>query len=98
MGTCLTCWFKPTKKKKKEEQVELIGLEEVLHLIRFNVGKILYLRQVKPLEHHYAIQIIDGNFLVVKDMTTDHEEDVDLEGFISKFGGCQWAKFEGLSW
>lgn len=75
---------------------KLLNLEDILRIINFNVGKIVYLQQEKPISHHYTLEIITGDLLVVTDQTTEQSETVNKKEFIEKFGQCHWAKIEGI--
>lgn len=88
MGDCITCSV-----KTKE-----LSLQEVTNMIRFNVGSIIYLEQVKPTGHRYALEVISPDLIVVHNKTTGHNDTVDLTEFQSKFGLCKWARLDAINW
>lgn len=90
MDTCVNC--------KVGRQSQSLSLENLVSMIKYNVGHIIHLQQVKPIHHRYSIEIITGDFMVVTDQTTGHEEKVTLNEFKQKFGVCQWEKLEAIIW
>lgn len=86
MDRCLTCI------KRNLDQ------EHILNIIKFNVGHIVYLEQVKPVGHHYAIEIITGDLMIIHNLTTMETKRESLKGFINDFKQCVWAKLEAIAW
>lgn len=73
-----------------------LTLPDVLNLIYFNVGSIIHLEQVKPVSHHYSVEVITGNLMVVTNKTTGEEKIVNLNEFKKEFGGCSWERIEAI--
>lgn len=89
MVRCASCQIKP-----KNE----LGLQNIINMIRFNVGHIIHLFQIAPSGQHYALEVISGNAIVVHNTTLGHSELVNLNQFKQIYGGCLWTKLEAITW